>query len=107
MGVGQHDLGEMAGQEMHTLTASEFPGHNHVMSADNDLGGVTNNPTQGVYAALSNASKSDKSYGPTPDAPMAGNMIQPTGGSQPHENRMPFLGLRVIIALEGVFPPRN
>ena len=30
-----------------------------------------------------------------------------TGGSQAHENRMPFLALNFCIALEGVFPPRS
>jgi microcystin-dependent protein len=30
-----------------------------------------------------------------------------TGGNQPHENRMPYLGIHFIIALEGIFPSRN
>ena len=29
------------------------------------------------------------------------------GGSQPHENRQPFLVLNIIIALQGIFPSRN
>jgi len=29
------------------------------------------------------------------------------GGSQPHENRQPYLVLNFIIALQGVFPSRN
>ena len=29
------------------------------------------------------------------------------GGSQPHENRQPFLVLNFIIALQGIFPSRN
>jgi len=29
-----------------------------------------------------------------------------SGGSQPHENRPPFLTLDVIIALQGIFPAR-
>jgi microcystin-dependent protein len=28
-------------------------------------------------------------------------------GGQPHENRMPFLGLNYCIALQGIFPSRN
>jgi microcystin-dependent protein len=29
------------------------------------------------------------------------------GGGQPHTNLMPFLGLYWIIAMQGVYPPRN
>jgi microcystin-dependent protein len=34
-------------------------------------------------------------------------MIAPAGGNQPHENRPPFVTLRCIIALQGVFPSFN
>jgi microcystin-dependent protein len=30
-----------------------------------------------------------------------------TGGSLPHNNMPPFLGLTFIIALQGVYPPRT
>jgi microcystin-dependent protein len=30
-----------------------------------------------------------------------------TGGGQSHENMQPFLAVRWIIALQGVFPSRN
>ena len=29
------------------------------------------------------------------------------GGSQPHENRQPFLTLNYVIALQGIYPSRN
>jgi microcystin-dependent protein len=29
------------------------------------------------------------------------------GSGQPHNNLMPFLGLYWIIAMQGVYPPRN
>jgi len=29
------------------------------------------------------------------------------GGSQPHENRQPFLVVNFVIALQGIFPSRN
>lgn len=100
-------LGEQLGSEKVTLTQSQMPQHNHIMSADNDGGGVTANPTQGVYAGLANASRTDRIYGTPPNAAAAANALTSVGGNQPHENRMPFLVMRVIIALEGIFPPRN
>jgi len=35
------------------------------------------------------------------------NGAQNAGGNQGHDNMQPFLGLNPIIALEGLFPPRN
>jgi microcystin-dependent protein len=41
---------------------------------------------------------------------MAAGMISgtgaPTDGSQPHENRQPYLGIYYVIALTGEFPQR-
>jgi microcystin-dependent protein len=33
--------------------------------------------------------------------------IKIAGGSQPHENRQPFLVLNFIIALQGIYPSRG
>ncbi|MET0395065.1 MAG: tail fiber protein [Chitinophagaceae bacterium] len=35
------------------------------------------------------------------------NCIAPTGGTQPHENRMPYLPILFCIALTGIFPSRD
>jgi microcystin-dependent protein len=34
-------------------------------------------------------------------------MVSSIGGSQPHENRQPYLALNFCIALQGVFPSQN
>ncbi|HVH11610.1 MAG TPA: hypothetical protein VM759_01090, partial [Longimicrobium sp.] len=34
-------------------------------------------------------------------------MIQPVGGSQPHENMQPFLCINFIISLFGIFPSQT
>jgi microcystin-dependent protein len=33
--------------------------------------------------------------------------VATVGGSQPHENRQPYLTLSFCIALQGIFPSRN
>ena len=43
----------------------------------------------------------------TQNQTMAANMVAAVGGSQPHNNMMPFLTLNFCIALQGVFPPRG
>lgn len=108
VGTGnQTVLGQSAGVESVTLSTAQMPAHNHVFNADNDGGGVTGDPTQGVYAGLANASRTDACYGTTVNAQAAGDMLTNAGGSQPHENRMPFLAIRVIIATEGIFPSQS
>jgi microcystin-dependent protein len=37
---------------------------------------------------------------------MASQSLAPAGGSQPHNNLMPYLTLSFNIALQGVFPQR-
>jgi microcystin-dependent protein len=38
---------------------------------------------------------------------MAPSAVTNIGGSQPHENRQPFLVILFCIALQGVFPSQN
>jgi microcystin-dependent protein len=41
------------------------------------------------------------------DTSSAEPQVQPTGGNQPFDNRMPFLTLNYCIALQGIFPSRD
>ena len=45
--------------------------------------------------------------GGTPSAMMAPTALMPGGGSQPHENRQPFLVMNYCIALVGEYPAHN
>jgi microcystin-dependent protein len=35
------------------------------------------------------------------------SVIGYTGGSEPHENRQPYLGLNLCICVKGEFPPKS
>jgi microcystin-dependent protein len=99
MGDG-HTLGERGGQEAHTLTQQELPTHTHLANA------VTANANAGPtghFFAAANAL-----YHPSPaNTSLAPTTISNLGGSQPHENRQPFLTLSFAIALQGIFPSQN
>ena len=98
-GLQNYVQGEMVGSESVTLIGSQMPIHNHLVSCASgdpaDTSPVGTVPAGGA------------SYSPTANNVMNQNMIQPSGGSQPHENRSPLLALNWIIALEGVFPSRS
>jgi microcystin-dependent protein len=96
--------GQAGGEPAHTLTISETPAHVHAVNADGTQPS-TNQPSSNAY--LANSSPPNL-WGPVanPQA-MAVAMIGNSGGSQPHENRMPFLAVTFCIALQGIFPSRN
>lgn len=94
--------GQAGGQEFHTVTQSEMPAHNHFVQATSAQS--TTNLPQGNLLATNNAAQ----YNTTPlNTTLHPSSITNVGGSQPHENRQPFLVLNFIVALQGVFPSRN
>lgn len=111
MGTGPdgttYQIGEMAGTEQETLTTQQIPTHNHVPLA-NTSSGTLQLPTGGVLAQAGSGVSGVMMFGT--DAPivaMNAQSIQPTGGSQPHENTQPFLVVNFIISLYGVFPSQT
>jgi microcystin-dependent protein len=105
MGQG-HILGEAGGQEAHTLTLQEMPAHIHPATADVKSGNNTTDDPTNTYPANTGGTPI-YSAGSNTMAPMFPTMVTNTGGSQPHENRQPYLALTYCIALQGVFPSRN
>ena len=94
------NLGQISGEENHTLTNPEMPTHTHLISASSaapDAGSMANNS----WAANSGA------YGSNVTTVMNPASIVNQGGSQPHSNMQPYLVLNFIIALQGIFPSRN
>ncbi|MBU8883156.1 tail fiber protein [Kaistella sp. DKR-2] len=103
-GLSPYTMGETGGEESHTLTINEMPAHNHQVNAVTAEGNQ-NIPTASLPA---NTKALDKEYSnAAANTQMSPLMINPAGGSQPHENRQPYLVLKCIIALQGIFPSRN
>jgi microcystin-dependent protein len=92
-------LAEQLGAESVTLTVQQTPAHSHAQLASADsasqhqLGGnVFASTTVDVYVSGG------------PFAALAPNAASAVGGSQPHDNRQPYLCVNYIICVYGFFP---
>lgn len=95
-------IGEQGGASQVTLTAAELPPHTHAVRGTGARG-TTGNPSAASWAVAQQGRARRDLYttaGPTVGIGTTG----PAGGSQPHTNRSPYLGVTAMIALNGVFP---
>jgi microcystin-dependent protein len=96
-----HTLGEVGGESSHTVTLSEVPTHVHTAGA-NSGNATTPIPGGNVLAAANNLYAA-----PTNLTTLGPSMLAPTGGSQPHENKQPYIAVTFCISLQGIFPSQN
>lgn len=105
-GLTSRVQGETGGESSVTLLQTELPVHAH--GASGTTTHATSTAVAGqVWAAAPDRGQnlfSDVTTGLTAMSPQA---FSPAGGSQPHNNLPPYLGLTFIIALQGVFPARS
>lgn len=100
-----YDLGEQSGVPFVTLIQTEMPAHTHVWKVDGVDLGEERIPTDRTLART--VGVGGNLYGPPSSiVQLAPQTLPPAGGSQPHNNMMPYLVLNYCIALQGVFPPR-
>lgn len=83
-GGGTHPVGETGGEETHTLTVAEMPGHKHNVVLSNTNYRWTDEITSGPLAVATKNASLDSSI---------------VGGSQPHENMPPYYVLCYIIKI--------
>jgi microcystin-dependent protein len=95
-------LAESGGVETVTLSVAQTPAHTHAFLA------TKSQATDVAPANLIPASPPLATVLPygtdNPLGPLNAATIQPIGGSQPHDNMQPFLGVNFIISLFGIFP---
>ena len=116
MGNG-HNLGEAAGSTSVTVNIQQLPTHTHFLQAKDILADVNAAvvppsastalaqayavPAGGGQAAVNRYSTSP------PTGTLNAATITSIGGSQAHNNMMPYLVLNFVIALQGIFPSQN
>jgi len=103
MGNG-HNLGELGGEQAHTLSISELPTHTHALKVSDSAG----TPDSGANKMLSN-SGDEKRFSSVNSNLTSLNpaTVVNVGGSQAHLNMQPFLTLSFCIALQGIFPSQT
>jgi microcystin-dependent protein len=93
-------IGETGGAEEVTLTTQQIPAHSHPLLANSQAATETTPSANAVPASPSALIYNNL----TPLTTMAPAAISAVGGSQPHENRPPYLVASFIISLYGIFP---
>lgn len=93
-------LAQTGGSESVTLTVNQIPSHSHSVLA------TTNTASSSVPAGNVPAQSTliDLYATADPSTNFAPNTLSSVGGSQPHDNMMPFLSINFIISLYGIFP---
>lgn len=116
-GLSSYTVGQATGAETVTLTVNQIPSHSHNVLAYT-AAATSADPSGLALAQPGDANPSapqvgkslfylNPAIGSPNTAALPADTIQSSGGSQPHENRAPFLTLYYIIALQGIFPSRN
>ena len=106
-GLTAKRLGQKGGVETVTLTEAQMPNHSHrqMGSADESEFDGTNNPKDSVPGTLEGGKEL---YGnPGNLQPLSETAVGSAGGSQAHNNMQPYLTMKFIIALQGLYPSRS
>lgn len=124
LGLSARVLGEKGGQENVTLLTHEIPSHTHetVLTGQPKLKVSSSPATQTAPITGSSIAQPgflvNGSFAPTmgvnleePAVELNANIdmklrTQASGGSIPHNNMQPYIGMNYVICLYGIFPPR-
>ena len=102
-GLSPRNLGTKAGLETVVVSQNQLPAHSHALQGSTDLADSPN-PADRVVATSTTV---DLYIQEAPADALAADSIGATGGSQAHDNVMPFLCIHFIIALFGIYPSRS
>jgi microcystin-dependent protein len=111
-GLPMINLGQIGGEQNHTLLSTEMPAHTHQASV-NSMDGTQSIPTAGASIATPGTGTGRGFVGTqgfntaTPNVTLNPASVGLAGGSQPHNNMQPYMGVNYIICLQGIFPSRN
>ncbi|CAM3458184.1 tail fiber protein [Nocardioides dubius] len=95
------DLGQTGGETAHTITLAEMPTHVHQLTASTARASSAA-PAGNLLAAAKAGYRPPGSV-----VALRADALTNVGGTQPHENRQPFLTMSFCIAMAGIYPSRD
>jgi microcystin-dependent protein len=106
--MNHYALGAKGGVEEVQLNGEQLPRHTHRVFARRDRGNV-NSPSGAIHAATAmeggeHARGHELYSSSAPSGRLHLHAVRPSGGSQPHDNMMPFLALGFILSVDGHDP---
>ncbi len=104
-GLSLYDLGETGGEPNVTLLETEMPAHGHTAQGVSGAGGQ--GPANNTWSDANQRGISTYAPNTNGNVQMSPLALSINGGSQPHNNMMPYLTLNFCIALQGIYPPRS
>ena len=102
VGLSNYVLGKNGGSETVALTVSQIPAHAHPLHANSNHGTAAT-PTNNVWAGSADFSQ----YAVGSNGNMFPGAVGLAGGSQPHDNMLPYLSINFIISLFGIYPSQG
>jgi len=107
-GLSPRVLGQIGGEENHTLLDREMPSHSHALLSSTS---VANSQTPGTTVHLATSSSTAHNlYAPQEGVTgydVMAPSVAPTGNSIPHNNMMPTLTGNYCIAYVGIYPSQG
>lgn len=107
-GLTDRQLGESSGSPTVTLTTVQLPVHGHTVQCVSAApSSPQQSPVGNIWAPSAGRTGAALYQNGAANAGMNANAVGNSGGGQPHNNMQPYLGVMFIIAMQGIFPPRN
>jgi microcystin-dependent protein len=120
VGLSPVAVGQQGGLQSVKLTTGNLPSHTHTatttitssLRGTNAVGNLTTPQANilsksGTIKTYRSGTVANVTLGASSISSTGTTRINAAGGSQPFENRQPFLGVTTCIAVEGIFPSRN
>lgn len=97
-------IGQNGGLETVTLITANLPPHSHIPQANTGSSGTPDNsPSNNYWSGWTGGQYTNT----PPSLSMSPVAVGQSGGSQPHDNMVPFLTINYIISLFGVYPSQS
>jgi microcystin-dependent protein len=106
-GLSPRFVGEAGGAATVSLLQAQMPAHSHGTLGDATVTAGSATPANNTWGKMAGRTPPPLYSNAAPNTAMHSQALSLTGGSAPHNNMPPYLALTFIIAMQGVYPPRQ